>query len=192
MKFQQTPVYGFTCKADGIARVLKNDINLSEAFDPASGKPSPIKKPYTGIWDTGATGTLISKDIITGLHLLPSGKAKVHTVGEGGKVNEYEANTYRVNIYLPNNVLIVDAVVAEGGIAGGDVLIGMDIIGAGDFAITNCNGQTHWSFRIPSVERIDFVEEIAEYNRQYGHLNLSADEKRKARNKKKAERKRYR
>ena len=38
-----------------------------------------------------------------------------------------------------------------------DVLIGMDIIGSGDFAITNHKGKTVFSFRIPSIGRIDFV-----------------------------------
>ena len=38
-----------------------------------------------------------------------------------------------------------------------DVLIGMDIIGTGDFAVTNLNGLTKFSFRVPSLEHIDFV-----------------------------------
>ena len=36
------------------------------------------------------------------------------------------------------------------------MLIGMDIITLGDFAITNLNGQTVMSFRLPSSGRIDF------------------------------------
>ena len=38
--------------------------------------------------------------------------------------------------------------------------IGMDIINAGDFVITNVEGKTCMSFQIPSVRRIDFVKEI--------------------------------
>lgn len=34
----------------------------------------------------------------------------------------------------------------------------MDIISKGDFAITNVDGKTVFSFRIPSVETIDFVK----------------------------------
>ena len=36
------------------------------------------------------------------------------------------------------------------------VLIGMDIINLGDFAVTNKNGRTAFSFRTPSIEYIDF------------------------------------
>ena len=36
----------------------------------------------------------------------------------------------------------------------------MDIIGTGDFAVTNLDGKTVFTFRIPSAERIDFVKEI--------------------------------
>jgi hypothetical protein len=38
------------------------------------------------------------------------------------------------------------------------VLIGMNIINKGDFAITNFQGKTTMSFRIPSKQKIDFVE----------------------------------
>jgi hypothetical protein len=36
-----------------------------------------------------------------------------------------------------------------------------------DFAVTNYNGQTWWTFRIPSNEPIDFVKEIAEHNERH-------------------------
>ena len=51
--------------------------------------------------------------------------------------------------------------VTEGALVGNvEVLIGMDIIGQGDFAISNKNRKTVFSFRMPSQERIDFVEQI--------------------------------
>ncbi len=85
--------------------------------------------------------------------------------------------------------MIVGAVpVSEGGIAGADILIGMDIIAMGDFAITNGNGRSSWTFRMPSVEEIDFVKEIQEHNRKYGHLLLPPEEKRKLKNKAKRDR----
>ena len=42
---------------------------------------------------------------------------------------------------------------------GADILIGMDIIGVGDFAVTNRDGKTKFSFRLPSRADIDFVVE---------------------------------
>ena len=39
-----------------------------------------------------------------------------------------------------------------------DVLIGMDIINLGDFAVSNHNGKTTFSFRMPSVDEIIFTK----------------------------------
>ena len=49
--------------------------------------------------------------------------------------------------------------VTEGDITGTDVLIGMDIISQGDFAITASQGETKFTFQIPSTHDIDFVKE---------------------------------
>ena len=38
-----------------------------------------------------------------------------------------------------------------------DVLIGMDIINLGDFAVSNVEGSTCFTFRMPSLEEFDFV-----------------------------------
>lgn len=40
-----------------------------------------------------------------------------------------------------------------------DVLIGMDVISKGDFAISNYNGKTQFSFRIPSQNDVDYKAE---------------------------------
>jgi hypothetical protein len=47
--------------------------------------------------------------------------------------------------------------VTQAKIKDADILIGMDIISAGDFVVTNYEGKTVFSFRIPSCECIDFV-----------------------------------
>ncbi len=66
--------------------------------------------------------------------------------------------TYLVNIFLPNKVAVRDVKVARAPrIAGADVLVGMDIIGMGDFAVSSYQGETSFSFRFPSMERIDFL-----------------------------------
>lgn len=183
MKFRPD-LRAFTTKSNGIVRELLNQVHISEAYDPATGQPGPIKRLYNAVWDTGATSTVINPKIAQELNLQPSGKETVHGVGAGDQSHEYEANTYLVNIYLPNNVGIVGVRVADGGIAGADVLLGMDIIAFGDFAITNHNGHTRWTFRTPSNEPIDFVEEINEHNRKHGihAAPPSQDEKQRRRN----------
>jgi hypothetical protein len=133
---------------------------VTEAYDPQSGLPQPIGMPFVGIWDTGASGTVINSKIIKGLNLKPSGKTWVSAVGSGGKVNQYLTDTYSINVILPNKVTIMGVVAAEGEIGGGDTLIGMDIITVGDFAVTNFQGKTTLNFRTPSVQEIDFVKEI--------------------------------
>ena len=65
-----------------------------------------------------------------------------------------------VNIVLPNNVVMQSVKVSEGVIEGYDVLIGMDIIGVGDFAVTHKNGGTVFSFQVPSTHEYDFVKQI--------------------------------
>ena len=43
-------------------------------------------------------------------------------------------------------------------VTNGDLLIGMDITSTGDLVITNFKGKTCLSFRTPSLEEIDFVQ----------------------------------
>jgi len=117
----------------------------------------------------------------------------VQAVGGEDKIYEYETSTYLINVYLPNNVAIVGVRAAEGRIAEADVLLGMDIIAGGDFAVTNANGETHWTFRYPSNESIDFVEEINEYNKKHSPpMPLTPDEIRRRRNKAKKEKQKAR
>ncbi|MCY7409415.1 MAG: retroviral-like aspartic protease family protein [Chitinophagales bacterium] len=60
------------------------------------------------IWDTGASGTAISKNVVDTLGLLPTGIKEVHTAN--GKVIQ---NTYFISIGLPNNVIIQGIVATE-------------------------------------------------------------------------------
>lgn len=69
------------------------------------------------------------------------------------------SNTYLVNIWLPGGVVFYNLKVTEGKlIEQCEILIGMDIISKGDFAVTNYNSKTVFTFRFPSVGCIDFVK----------------------------------
>ena len=63
-----------------------------------------------------------------------------------------------IDVYLPNQVAVrgVEAVESPSLAELDDVLIGMDIIGLGDFAVSNFRGKTTFTFRIPSLKEIDF------------------------------------
>ena len=68
-------------------------------------------------------------------------------------------NVYKINLSLPNNVLLNDVIVTEVPmISQADMLIGMSVINRGDFSVSNYNGKTILSFRIPSLADADYVE----------------------------------
>ena len=156
---QRQPL-AFTTTYNRITNVLFNDVYISQAFNralfPTPPKPEDIgAKKFISIWDTGATGTVISQKVIDECGLKPISLAKVSTASQ----KDVLTTVYFVSIILPMKIVIPQLRVIRGSIAGGaDVLIGMDIISNGDFSVTNCEGKTVFSFRMPSIERIDFVE----------------------------------
>ncbi len=143
----------FTLSAGGRLSVLKTATHVSAAFDPSSTSPQPQKVQFDAIWDTGATNSVISQKVVDACGLKPIGMAIVHT-GNGSRNSE----VYLVNILLPNGVGCANVRVTKGDMSPDThLLIGMDIIGEGDFAVTNKDGKTCFTFRCPSLERIDFV-----------------------------------
>lgn len=138
----------------GILREIKTEAGVCPAFNPLSGAQHPEISNFICLWDTGASGTVISSKVVEKLGLKPISKSKVfHANGES------VVNVYAVNIFLLNSVGFQFIQVTEGVLAGIDVLLGMDIITMGDFSITNANGKTMFSFRIPSIKHIDYTTE---------------------------------
>ncbi len=154
--------HALTIKGEGVQRALKSLVGVSIPFtgDPKLQKDIIIKT-YQGIWDTGATNTVITKKIVNELNLQPTGKTDVDTAN--GKVPNVD--TYLVNINLPMNVNVQGVTVTEGNLPSDeDILIGMDIITLGDFTITNLDGKTKMTFGIPSIHSYDYVERVNENN----------------------------
>ncbi|HNY35976.1 MAG TPA: retropepsin-like aspartic protease [Candidatus Pacearchaeota archaeon] len=125
-----------------------------------SGNIQDIKDKFNGVWDTGATGSVITEKIVNALGLKPIGQKQVGTAN-----GNMTTNTYFVDFLLPGNVLISGLEVTEGKLQGVDILVGMDVITLGDFSITNKNGNTVMSFRIPSMVEHDYIPETERYNR---------------------------
>lgn len=113
--------------------------------------------PVRAQWDTGATGTCISKELVDMLNLMPTGKVKVSTPSGIGVMNKYVINLILNNEIRIPNLIVMDSEIGKQGI---DVLIGMDIISMGDFAVSNYDGRTQFSFRIPSQEHVEYKREI--------------------------------
>lgn len=140
----------FTIKPQngGIAKVLVSDVSI---HIPSNNQGTIVR----AIWDTGATGSVITKATAQKLGLTATGMAKVHTAN-GPAIQ----NTYTIDIGLVSGVLIQGIIATEvDALSGGcDALIGMDVITLGDFSITNHNGNTCMSFRVPSGHEIDYVK----------------------------------
>jgi predicted aspartyl protease len=137
----------FTTSYPTISSILNNDVYLESAIDPKE------KLRANALWDTGASGSLIRPEIATKLNLRSIGKVLISTPSG----TDVPSNVYYVNLHLPNKVVISEIRVVEGIPNNCDMLIGMDVICLGDFAVTNYNGKTVFSFRMPSREKIDFV-----------------------------------
>jgi predicted aspartyl protease len=143
--------HSFTTVSNGILRQLKNKVIVT----PHKSEYATISTDeWDALWDTGATGTVVSKRIVDKYNLIPVSYREVST-----PQGTYDAACYYIDMYLPNRVRVQKLLAFEGTLSGFDVLIGMDIISLGDFAVTNFNGKTMFSFRAPSVAHIDFVND---------------------------------
>lgn len=143
-------IKALSIKTTGLAKMIVSPVILKNTF-------SQVEINSNGIWDTGATNSVITKSAASKLGLVPLQKAMVNGV-HGPK----EVNVYQLNITLNNRDISVTTLVTECEELSGDgdisLLIGMNIISMGDFSITNFGGNTIMSFRVPSVQHIDFVE----------------------------------
>lgn len=139
----------------GLLRVLVTKCSISQGYDHASGAPIPQLIEFDAIWDTGATASVITQRVVDACGLQPIGMTQVQGVHGASTVE-----TYLVNIHLPNKVGVQHVQVTKGNLGdGASVLIGMDIITLGDFCITNKDGKTIFSFRVPSQNHVDYVKE---------------------------------
>ena len=91
----------------------------------------------------------LTQAIVTECIVQPFAESGV--VGVGGDVS---SNVYKINLGLPSGQVVCDVIAYESELEY-DMLIGMDIILLGDFCLTNKDGQSVFSFRIPSKEHIE-------------------------------------
>lgn len=151
------PFHAFTVKATGRANRITTSVLIGPAFDPAN---PPVPKPPTvqvqALWDTGATRSVITEATATALQLPVVG---IRTVNHAGGTSQ--AKCYVVSVGLPNQVGVAALEVTEFPDMAGQfgAIIGMDVITMGDLSISNVNNQTWMTFRIPSVEAVDFVKD---------------------------------
>lgn len=145
-------VNALTNRYGRIANVLLSEVEIE---NPINGE----KIKTNAIWDTGATNCCITQNVATAIKCPEITKAIVN-----GVHGEQEVPVYFVKITLNNKSISLNVKVTQcselskdGGIG---MLIGMDIITLGDFSVSNHNGETFMTFRKPSIETTDYVEEI--------------------------------
>ena len=141
--------HSFTKTYDGIVRSLPTAVFVESATNPEK------QIEANALWDTGASSSLIRPEIAAKLNLKPISKTLMATPSD----KAVPSNVYLINLYLPSKARIIKIQALEGIPNNCDMLIGMDVIVLGDFAITNFNGQTKFSFRVPSSTEIDFCKQ---------------------------------
>jgi len=140
-------IHAFTLKGHGPLPAIISPLEIS------AGYRSSNKFATKGIWDTGASGTVITQEVVSALDLQPTGVARVNTASE----SNVQTSTYYIKIHLSEHLNILIEGATLGKITTGiGCLIGMDVIRLGDFSITNYDGKTCMSFRIPSLHEIDY------------------------------------
>jgi len=145
--------HSITIAGNGILHVLKCKVQI-EQINPDGSFSLPTKPPITAVWDTGATHSTVSKDVVQSHGLIQTGMSMAHTANGTAPVG-----TYLINLYFPNKTYVPNLRVSDmKTMPGTDMLIGMDVISAGEFVVTNTGGKTVASFSVPSMMRIDFVK----------------------------------
>lgn len=153
--------HAFRTKYPGIVPVLVSDISIGIPTASGFGGPSTFKQ-FKGIWDTGATNSVITTNIVKDLNLSPCGKVWVSGVNSKELANQYLVDIgFVMGVYFPN-WLVTESNLNSPGI---DILIGMDIIQHGDFLIGNGKGSSILSFTTPSIPNlVDLYEKATQIN----------------------------
>ena len=146
-----TKVNAFFKKWNHKVQSIQTPVLIAKAFDPRQSSSHPQHNRFNAIWDTGATHTIITSKVVDICGLKPIDIIRMQTAA-----GECNSKVYLINLVLPNNVGFSNLNVCQCDIKGADVLIGMDLITRGDFAVSNFDNSTSFSFRIPSLEVFDF------------------------------------
>lgn len=156
MSEHKIQVHALTRNYTGISRVITSPISVENTVT------GEVKNTFA-IWDTGATGSAITRSLAVELGLIVINHTRVKGV-HGLKEN---VNVFAVKVVLNNQNVTFTIPVTECEQLTDDesskFLIGMDIISKGDFAITNFQGNTVMTYRFPSIQRMDFVAGIKQH-----------------------------
>lgn len=140
----------------GLLRVLSSPLKVCTPIIDKNKGPDKITKEITGIWDTGASGSVITQSVVDELDIKPIGMTLVNTASH----ERVQSPVYLVDFVLPNGVVMQGLRVTLGKLSNANVLVGMDVINYGDLTVTNFNQKTIMTFRVPSAGEVDYVKDI--------------------------------
>ena len=162
MSNEKLAQHAYTLSHTGLVNVLVSDIEITKRDEDKSIAFFEGK----GLWDTGATNTLITQKVVDKLGLKQTGTAYVNTANESAVLT----STYTIDIFIKGMDKRIPVIVTLGKVSDSiDCLIGMDVICLGDFTITHHKGLTVMTYRIPSLHCLDYVKEHHMANRFSGN-----------------------
>jgi gag-polyprotein putative aspartyl protease len=156
-----TPVFALTQAFEGIVFRIYTGAGVcpsTEIFEIERVLPEQTQVFWKkALWDTGATQCCISDRLAIELGLEAEDYVEVSTA-----TGIAEFPIYFIHLVLPNRLVFHNIEVIEfsyGDDDDCDLIIGMDIMTQGDLSMTNQEGRTVFSFRIPSLHTLDFEAE---------------------------------
>lgn len=128
-----------------------------------------VGRQMKALWDTGACCTCIATSVAREMGLIKVNEKQL--IGADNK--PFMAEVFCVKLKMGHfeiGNLEVCGIPMEG--KAENMIIGMDVITKGDLSITNYQGKTVLTFREPSLEKIDYVEELRLQKKCQEHNNI--------------------
>lgn len=145
------PIKTHTIQAQSVVQSIELEVCLIPPF--VTDADPYLNSKWHAVWDTGATLSCVTQFIADQLALTQIGTGMIYTATGTRRIK-----TYLVHILLPGDIKIRAEVAAIKDFGTEtDVIIGMDIISQFDFAVSNVQGKTTFSYRYPSSAEIDLT-----------------------------------
>lgn len=141
--YKNIPHFGYFRDFGKSQREIVSGCTIANVF---ASKPQEKQRAYIGeaLWDTGATHSCISNKVVEELELCSTAPVEGGIITASGCV---PAHKYAIDLIIHDFEIAHGIIEVIGANLSCDMLIGMDIIGMGDFAI--CGGR-YFSYCCPS------------------------------------------
>ena len=140
----------YTKEYESQPEAILTSVIICPAVDLSANVAVPVHCQVENVlWDTGATNTLISQEVVDALGLQPKNKALISSAG-----GDVESWIYLVHVILPTGTAELNVQALLNDNSDYDVVIGMDIINSCDFCYTNKDGKSTISLCHPAKEKI--------------------------------------